>query len=67
MLFSNRRLAGNAESVITAYIEKECGIPQESICLCGVERLEVWLKTFPDVPRIAVLDPIDSPLIRPLA
>jgi hypothetical protein len=63
MLFSNRRLAGNAESEIRAYIAKECGIPQESICLCGVEQLELWLKTFPNVPRIAELDPIDSPLI----
>jgi len=63
MLFSNRRLAGNAESNIRAYIEKECGIPQESIYLCGVEQLEIWLKTFPHVPRIADLDPIDSPLI----
>lgn len=63
MLFSNRRLAGNAESNIRGYIAKECGIPQESIYLCGVEQLEIWLKTFPDVPRIADIDPIDSPLI----
>jgi hypothetical protein len=63
MLFSNRRLAGNAESEIRTYISNSCDLPQESIYLCGVEQLEIWLKTFPDVPKIANLDPVDSPLI----
>jgi len=63
MLFANRRLAGNAESEIRAYIAKQCGIPVESIYLCGLEQLEIWLKTFPEVPKLADLDPIDSPLI----
>ena len=31
--------------------------------MCGVEQLEIWLKRFPQVARIADLDPIDSPLI----
>ena len=63
MLFANRRLAGNAESEIRAYIAHECDIPEESIYLCGLEQLETWLKTFPDVPKVADLDPVDSPLI----
>lgn len=63
MLFANRRLAGNAESEIREYIAAQCGIPASSIYLCGLEQLEVWLKTFPDVTRKADLDPIDSPLI----
>lgn len=63
MLFANRRLTGNAESEIRAYIAKECGIPEASIYLCGLEQLEIWLKTFPEVPRLANLDPVDSPLI----
>ena len=63
MLFANRRLAGNAESEIRALIAKQCAIPVESICLCGLEQLEVWLKTFPDVAKLADLDPVDSPLI----
>ena len=63
MLFANRRLAGNAESEISAYISKVCDIPQQSICLCGVGQLEMWLKEFPDVPNLANLDPVDSPLI----
>ena len=63
MLFANRRLAGNAESEIREYIAAQCGIPASSIYLCGLEQLEVWLKTFPDVTRKADLDPVDSPLI----
>ena len=63
MLFSNRRLTGNAESNIIAHISKSCAIPQESIYLCGVEQLENLLKNFPDVPKLANLDPVDSPLI----
>lgn len=63
MLFANRRLAGNAESTIRAYIAKQCGIPAVSIYLCGLEQLEIWLKTFSEVPKLANLDPVDSPLI----
>lgn len=63
MLFANRRLAGNAESEIRAYLAEECSIPEASLYLCGVEQLELWLKQFPDVPKLANLDPIDSPLI----
>ncbi len=63
MLFSNRRLAGNAEAEIREYIAARCGIPLTSIYLCGVEQLELLLKNFPDVIKAANLDPVDSPLI----
>lgn len=63
MLFSNRRLAGNVESDIRSAIAVGCGLPEESIFLCGVEQLEVFLRTFPDVAKLAQLNPIDSPLI----
>ncbi len=63
MLFANRRLAGNAESDIRAHIAKQTGISESSIYLCGVEQLELWLKSFPDVSTKANLDPVDSPLI----
>jgi hypothetical protein len=63
MLFANRRLAGNAESEIRLCLAKECGIPEASIYLCGLEQLELFWKTFPEVPKLANLDPIDSPLI----
>lgn len=63
MLFANRKLTGNAESAIRAHISKDCGLPESSIMLCGVELLETWLKAFSDVPGKANLDPLDSPLI----
>jgi len=63
MLFSNRRLTGNAESEIIGCISKSCAIPQESIYLCGIEQLENFFKHFPEVPKLANLDPVDSPLI----
>jgi hypothetical protein len=63
MLFANRRLAGNAESVIVAYISDKTGVPKPSIYLCGLEQLETWMKTFPDVATNAKLELVDSPLI----
>lgn len=63
MLFANRRLAGNAESEIRAHLAMQCSIPESSIYLCGLEQLEVFLRTFPDVVGKADLDPVDSPLI----
>jgi hypothetical protein len=63
MLFANRRLAGNAEAQIRDYLVEQCGIPSNSIYICGVEQLELWLKSFPEVVNAANLDPVDSPLI----
>lgn len=63
LLFSNRKLTANAESKLRTLIAADCGIPESSICLCGVEQIELWLKRFPDAARIANIDPIDSPLI----
>jgi hypothetical protein len=63
MLFANRRLAGNIESEIRKHISVECGITEVSIYLCGIEQLEMFLRRFPDVAKIANFDPIDGPLI----
>jgi hypothetical protein len=63
MLFANRRLAGNADQTITQHIATACNLPVDSVYLCGIEQLEIYLKRFPEVVRLADLDPIDSPLI----
>lgn len=63
LLFSNRRLTGNAEQIIRSHISSECCLPKSSIYLCGVEQLELLMKTFPEVAGLADLDPVDSPLI----
>ncbi len=63
MLFANRRLSGNSESDIRAYISSQCNLPESSIALIGIEQLETWLKTFPKVAERANLDAVDSPLL----
>jgi hypothetical protein len=63
MLFANRRLSALAQTDIVDYISQACGILATSIYLCGLEQLEIWMKTFPDVPKLAALDLVDSPLI----
>jgi hypothetical protein len=63
MLFANRRLAGNANETISQHIANTCDLPLGSIYLCGLEQLELCLKQFSDIPALADLDPIDSPLI----
>jgi hypothetical protein len=63
ILFSNRKLTGNAESKIRRYISNECGIPESSIFLCDDKQLEMWLKRFPQAAEMADINPIDSPLI----
>lgn len=63
LLFANRKLTGGGETSIRAHLAKECGLPEASIMLCGIEQLEGWLKDFPEVAPQVNLDPIDSPLI----
>jgi hypothetical protein len=63
MLFANRKLPGNAEADIRRYLASSTGVPEASIYLCGSQQLELWMKSFPEVARIANLDPVDSPLI----
>lgn len=63
MLFSNRRLSGNAESQIRSSIAHECKMDEKQIYLCGIEQLEMWLRAFPEAALRARIDPIDSPLL----
>lgn len=63
MLFSNRKLTGNADQTITSHLAKATGLPESSVYLCGVEQLESWLKQFPEVAKLGNLDRVDSPLI----
>ena len=63
MLFTNRRLSGDAQSKITNAVAAECSIALESVYLAGVNDLEAYLKRFPEAAVYADVDPIDSPLI----
>lgn len=62
-LISNRRLSAGAEEKIHDHLVKECGLEYANVFLCGVEQMELWLKKYPHVVKLAELDPIDSPLI----
>ena len=63
ILFTNRRLTAQTESEIRQHLASQCNLPEVSIYLCGVEKLEDLLRTFPDIPDRVRLDPVDSPLI----
>jgi hypothetical protein len=63
LLFSNRRLTGNGESKLRKFVAEHCGLAEASILLCGLEKIEGWLKLFPGAARLADIDPLDSPLI----
>jgi hypothetical protein len=62
MLFTNRRLTGNADDAIRERISKETGLPKANIFLAGVEQIEDYLKVYPDICTHADIDPIDYPL-----
>jgi hypothetical protein len=63
ILFSNRRLTGNAETKLRRHICSECNLPEPSVSLCGVEQIEMWLKRFRDAVSMAEIDPVDGPLL----
>lgn len=63
MLFANRKLSALSEEKIRKAIATHCHIPEESICLSGLEQLEMWMKRFPEIVSEANLDPVDAPLI----
>lgn len=63
ILFSNRRLAANANEEIISFIAANTGLDQSSIALCGVDNIERFLDNYADISKIANLDPIEKPLI----
>lgn len=63
MIFTNRRLTAGTEQAIRRHISGACDVAEGSISLLGLDDLERLLKTFPEIPEAADLDPVDSPLI----
>ncbi len=61
IIFTNRKLTGNAQAKITGYISQKCNIPIGSILLFGLNDLDTFLKRFSHLK--ADIDPIDGPLI----
>lgn len=66
ILFSNRGLGGNANEKIKKYLSQETGLDMENIGLIGIEKLELYFKRFPQIPKMVDLNPFDTPMnIRP--
>jgi len=63
MLFSNRRLTANGDVALREHLSKSTGLTSDRIMLCGVEQIEMWLKRWPDIAKMADIDPMDGPLI----
>ncbi|BBH54117.1 ABC-three component system protein [Fluviispira sanaruensis] len=63
ILFTNRKLTANMQNEIHNFISSACDIPVHSIYIYGVEQIELYLKIYPDIIKIAKIDPLDSPLI----
>lgn len=60
LLFSNRRLSGNIASVIRNRLQEETGVT--TVEVFGIERIELLLKQFPEIVRIANIAEVNTPL-----
>jgi hypothetical protein len=63
LLFSNRRLSAGVESKLRSAISMECGLPEESVFIVGVQNIETYLKQFPHLAAELPLTPWNLPLI----
>lgn len=63
ILFSNRRLGGVAGPSIVRRLAEEAGVPGSSIYLVGIEYLDDLIHQYPDILRLARIDPVDGPLL----
>lgn len=62
ILFSNRRLGGVAGPDIVNRLAQETGLDKSRIFLAGIEYMDDLLHTYPQILRLARIDPIDGPL-----
>jgi hypothetical protein len=63
ILFSNRRLGGTTAPALIKRISEGSGIPEGQIFLAGVEYLDEMIHEYPDLIRLARINPVDGPLI----
>lgn len=62
ILFTNRRVGAGVGTAIRQRIADATGLPLERIFLAGIEFLDDMLREYPEVIRLAQIDPVDSPL-----
>jgi hypothetical protein len=58
LLFTNRRLSGITDAKITDFIESNLEIEN---CLIGDERIQLWLKKYPEIARVLNLNKLFIP------
>lgn len=63
ILFSNRRLGGTVGPQLEIRVAREVGLEKQNVHFVGLERLNELLHEFPDVIRLAKIDPVDGPLL----
>jgi hypothetical protein len=63
ILFSNRRLGGNVAPALEGRVAAEVGLDKQHVHFVGIERLNELLYEYPDIIRLAKIDPVDSPLL----
>ncbi len=63
ILFSNRRLGGVTNERLLDRISGAAHIAKERLFLAGVEYLDDMLREYPDLIRLARIDPVDGPLL----
>lgn len=63
VLFSNRRLSGISNEKIVTWLSENTGIASGRVHLVGIERMEEFMREFPELPRLAGISPFDGPLL----
>jgi len=59
LLFTNRKLSGLQDPKIEDLIEEEVGVPS---CIIGLERMQLWLRAYPDISKVLELNKLLMPL-----
>lgn len=63
LLVANRRLGANTSSSIVNRIADQANVSRSRVKLIGVEFLDDLLHMYPDMLRLAQIDPIEGPLL----
>jgi hypothetical protein len=63
ILFSNRRLGGVVGPQLELRMATEVGLDKQNVHFVGLERLNELLGEFPDIIRLANINPVDGPLL----
>ena len=59
IIFTNRKLSGLQDPKIEDFIDEKIGVPS---CIIGLERIQLWLKEYPEIPKALELNKLLMPL-----